>query len=230
MIAGYSSPSYAGTFGVDLVLFLAAIPFGVCDLYYSFRDYSCVWIDIANSSIKFPLQLWLRVDGGVLLGMATLILLFGLVLYCNPVGCEGLFWFHNVLTFVFALFRVAWLVIGSIMFWGYLNRYNLCDAGIRRYMWANLIIGFVLSILYFLLPCLCGCFGKSSGLGLSPGMGMGMGMGGVGMYGPGGYGSTGYNGNGGYGTGTNLGFGTSAGMGIPLPPVTPSIRSTTQIK
>ena len=92
-------------------------------------------------------------------------------------------------------------------------------------MWANLIVGFVLSVLYFLLPCLCGCFGKSAGLGLAPGMGMG----GAGMYGPGGYASTGYAGNG-FGTGTNLAFGTSPGMGIPLPPVTPSIRSTTQIK
>lgn len=216
MIGGYANPSYNGTFGVDLVLFLAAIPFGVCDLYYSYKDYSCVWIDIANTKLRFPLQTWLRVDGGVLLGMAVLILLFGIILCCNPSGGQGLFWCHNVLTFLFALFRLAWLIIGAIMFWGYLNKFPLCDTAIRRYMWANLIVGFVLSVLYFFLPCLCGCLGNPVGLGLNRGSG--------GMVGAGGYGSTGYIGSGGFGTGTNLAFGSSPMMGTPLPPVTPSMR------
>lgn len=218
MIGGYAAPSYNGTGAVDLILFLAAIPFGVCDLFYSYRDHSCVWIDIANTKIRFPLQVWLRVDGGVLLGMAALILLFGLILCCNPIGCEGLFWFHNVLTFIFALFRLAWLIVGSIMFWGYLNKFPLCDSPIRWYMWANLIIGFVLSSLYFFLPCLCGCIGNPVGLGLSPGVG-------AGRYGLGGYGNTGYA-NGGFGTGTNLAFASSPIVATPLPAVTPSIRET----
>lgn len=205
MIGPYSSQNYYGTCGVDLFLFLAAIPFGVCDLYYSYRDYSCVWIDITNYKIRFPLQIWLRVDGGVLLGMAALILLFALILCCNPTGCEGLFWFHNVLTFVFALFRLAWLIIGSLMFWGYLNKFPLCDTGISRYMWANLIIGFVLSVLYFFLPCLCGCLGKPVGGIVQERAMAGYGLGG------------GYGNPAGYGTGTNLAFGA-------LPPVTPSLR------
>ena len=198
MIGGYSSPSYAGTLVADLILFLVAVPFGVCDLYYSYRDFTCVYAPITNYSIRFPLQTWLRVDGGVLLGMSGLILLLGLVLCCNPLGSSGLFWVHNVLGFLLALFRLAWLVIGSVMFWGYLNKYHICGPPVSRYMWVNLIVGFVHSFLYFCLPCLCGLLGR-------PGLGAGFG--------------------GGISGGISGGMGAGVPM-TPLPATTPSIRET----
>lgn len=207
MIGGYPSQSYTGTVIADVILFLAAVPFGVCDLYYSFKDFSCVWTPIERYAIRFPLQTWLRVDGGVLLGMSALILLLGIIVSCNPLNGSGLFWFHNTLGFIFALFRLAWLIIGSIMFWGYLNKYHLCDNPVKIYMWVNLIAGFVHSFLYFCLPCLCGLAGK-------PGIG----------------GTFGVNQGIGFGTGTALGMGSQYAMGgpsygaTPLPVTTPSIR------
>jgi hypothetical protein len=102
-----------------------------------------------------------------------LILLFGLILCCCSGRSEGFFWFHNILTWLLGLFRIAWLIIGAVMFWGYLNRFPLCANPVRRFMWANLIVGFISSLLYFLIPCLCGLFSKPSinstmGVGMSP--------------------------------------------------------------
>ena len=155
MIGGYQSPTYTGLIASDLVLFIVALPFGIIDFYYAHRDYSCVWAPIARYSIPFPLRTWLQVDGGVLLGMAALILLIGMVLCACPIGCEGLFWLHSALGYLFALFRLAWLIIGAIMFWGYLYKYHLCASSVSTYMWINLIVGFVHAFFYFCVPCLC---------------------------------------------------------------------------
>ena len=38
---------------------------------------------------------------------------------------------------------MAWLIVGSVMFWGGYNKTPFCQGNISRYMWANLIIGFV---------------------------------------------------------------------------------------
>ena len=67
------------------------------------------------------------------------------------------------------------------MFWNYLHRYRLCANPVSRYMWANLIIGYVQSIFYLLIPCLCGLLerpaigiGANMGVGMAPGMGTGV--------------------------------------------------------
>lgn len=41
-----ASSSYSGVSIADFVLFLMAVPFGVCDIYYSFKEYSCAWVPI----------------------------------------------------------------------------------------------------------------------------------------------------------------------------------------
>ena len=38
---------------------------------------------------------------------------------------------------------MAWLIVGSVIFWKGLNSTGLCHKSVGRYMWANLIIGYI---------------------------------------------------------------------------------------
>ena len=71
---------------LDVVLFLCMFPFEVCDFYYANRDYSCVWIPIANYNIKFPLKTWLRTDGAMMLTFILIMLIIAIAICASP-GC-----------------------------------------------------------------------------------------------------------------------------------------------
>lgn len=52
---------------------------------------------------------------------------------------------------ILAIFRFAWLIVGAVLFWGYLIKNGgLCAPNIRGYMFANLILGFLLLPLFFI--------------------------------------------------------------------------------
>ena len=54
---------------------------------------------------------------------------------------------------MFIAWRLAWLIVGSVLFWRHIRPSGLCGGAINGYMWANLIIGFVhlIAITIFLI-------------------------------------------------------------------------------
>jgi hypothetical protein len=57
---------------------------------------------------------------------------------------------HAVFGGILAVFRFAWLIVGAVLFWGYLTKNGgLCASNVRGYMYANLIIAFILLPLFF---------------------------------------------------------------------------------
>lgn len=68
-------------------------------------------------------------------------------------------------------------------------------------MWANLIAGFVISLFYLLIPCICGLSASPAVSTIGTGVNLG----------------------------TNIGLGSTNVM-YPLPPVTPSVRETYSTK
>lgn len=56
---------------------------------------------------------------------------------------------YTIVTTIFGAFRIIWFIIGAVMFWGDLCPKNLCSLGFARYMWANLIIGFIGISVYY---------------------------------------------------------------------------------
>ena len=81
-------------------------------------------------------------------------------------GCDWMYPVHAVLGGILALFRFAWLIIGAVLYWGYLNKRHLCASNIRGYMFANLIIGFLLLALFFIAAFMYPC--APTGVGMSP--------------------------------------------------------------
>lgn len=57
------------------------------------------------------------------------------------------------------LFQLAWLIVGAVMFWGYLWPASICVDSVNTYLWASLII-LMLAWLFLLAMTLVPCFFK----------------------------------------------------------------------
>ena len=98
---------------------------------------------IQNTSISFNLQTWLLVDGYLMLALCAYLLLAAIGSAISE-GCGAcLLVVYMVFSVLYGLFRMAWLIIGAVMFWGYLQPNNMCSGPLNSYMWALLIINFV---------------------------------------------------------------------------------------
>jgi hypothetical protein len=120
------------------------VPFFVCDLFYAYNgDASCVHTQpLPGSSIDMSLNQWLQVDGYITLSFLIIFFLIGLIACISyQVSCVYVLW--EALHVFFIIWRMVWLIVGSIVFWKGLNEHGLCGGAVGKFMWANLIIGFV---------------------------------------------------------------------------------------
>lgn len=72
--------------------------------------------------------------------------------FCISTYCSYIIWVLGNTLFI--CWRIAWLVVGSILFWRHIYPNNLCGDALNHYMWANLIIGYVqivIAILFLLI-------------------------------------------------------------------------------
>ena len=90
------------------------IPFIAVSLFFGYRDTSCV--HLFSSYVELSLGIWLRTDAYIMLiFMITLIILGYLSIRYHGWKCPYLVWqFVHV---IYSLWRCAWLIVGSIMFW-----------------------------------------------------------------------------------------------------------------
>lgn len=143
-VYGQVAPNYfpwnTFLFWYALCWFIMFTPFLVTDLYYAYKDTSCV--DFFSGNIDITLKVWLQADGYVMVGFLVIFLTFGVLAIAYPaLQCLYVLW--EILHMIFILWRLSWLIVGSVMFWGGFHPSGLCQTNINRYMWANLIIGFV---------------------------------------------------------------------------------------
>lgn len=113
------------------------LPFIFCDYYYAFNNDSCQHINVDKLSLN--ISKWLIVIASVSVFsiiIAILVIIFGLE--TNSI--------YKLLGNIINLFNTAWLIIGSILFWKYIDPLNVCNSDINGYMWARLIITIVFNI------------------------------------------------------------------------------------
>jgi hypothetical protein len=120
---------------------LLYIPLPITSLYYAYTDNSCVHEKAGKLSIN--LFNYLAVDGilGIMGVCVALIMLhyLGPDGYINAMksGCGF------ILLCISWLFSVIWTIIGSFVFWDLMDN-NKCNKGIYNYVFALLIIHYVL--------------------------------------------------------------------------------------
>jgi hypothetical protein len=118
--------------------------FVIGDLYFAHNDHTCTNVWISNTNLGMRLGTWLKISGWT----NFLFILFPIASICLAYCAPFLLIVYMVFATMYALFRFVWLVIGGIMFWGYLWGTGYCSTGISLYMWINLIYGFF--ILFYL--------------------------------------------------------------------------------
>lgn len=125
----------------NLILF-TMLPLIVGDLYFAYKDYSCSHLPIENVKLGFDLSTWLKISGWTNLAFIILPIINYFL-----AGVPRLLIGYLVFALLYALFRFIWLIIGSIMFWGYLWPHRFCADALNTYMWVNLIYSFIISLI-----------------------------------------------------------------------------------
>lgn len=125
---------------------IVALPFIVCDLYFGYQQNFCTLIPANDAGISITLSTWLLVYGYFALTMLLLFLMACARVCCNLEAAHLLIW-YALLDQLASLFRFCWMIVGAIMFWGYLYPKNLCNDSTGGYMYTRLVLGFV-SILW----------------------------------------------------------------------------------
>ncbi len=121
---------------VTVTVLMLITPFIICDLYFAYNNISC---QHDPNPIGFSLSTWLAVSGWSMVGFLGLFLLLLICLGCKPKGAIPVV----VLQYGYSLFAFAWLIVGCVMFWRYLDPSGNCNHDVSNYMWARLIIGLV---------------------------------------------------------------------------------------
>jgi hypothetical protein len=44
---------------------------------------------------------------------------------------------------LYSLFALAWIIVGSVLFWGKINPTGVCTGGVHDYMFALLILSYI---------------------------------------------------------------------------------------
>ena len=123
--------------GITVLALLS--PFIICDLYFAFGSISC---QHDTNPVGITLSTWLEVAGFSLIGLiGSYVLMVGTIAccQCNP---ESMIIFAPI-QWAFSAFSFAWLIVGCVLFWRYLDPSGNCARDVSDYMWARLIIGLI---------------------------------------------------------------------------------------
>ena len=120
---------------IALIIIVFVLPLIIADLYFAYNTEPCQFIE--NDSIHFTLNTWLKVTA-----FANIAILIVVVLVFIFVRDEELLeLIKKVLRIVVRGFSFSWIIVGSILFWKYVDGY--CNKPLNDYMYARLIIGLI---------------------------------------------------------------------------------------
>ncbi len=131
-----SATACCAVFCAFLVIIIFCLPLVICDLYFAYNDISC---QHDSNPVGLTLSTWLQTSGFVVTGYLALFLI--MLPFSLKNDCAK--FLLKVCNYVFSGFILSWLIVGSIIFWKYLEPTGTCNKNISNYMWARLIIGLV---------------------------------------------------------------------------------------
>ena len=121
------------------VVLLLVLPFILCDLYYAYNSISC---QHDETPIGISLSTWLKVSGFSAVGVISTLILIFISTACYEYGPNTNLKLVPI-QWLYHLFSFAWLIIGCVLFWRYLDQSGECGRDVSDYMWARLIIGLI---------------------------------------------------------------------------------------
>ncbi len=124
-------------FFIILILFFG-LPLTFCDIYYAYTDHTCVssHVDKINLTLKDYL-----VVNGILTGCLLFLMILATIIFTDN-NAPYIMTIGPIILVIASLFNVAWVVIGGVIFWGYMDN-SLCSNEVYNYVFASLIIKFI---------------------------------------------------------------------------------------
>ena len=71
---------------------------------------------------------WLKVDGYVLLGLVIFLYLISFISLCYETVMSYLLLGYGCIVILMGFFRLAWVIVGAILFWGSLSTYECSES------------------------------------------------------------------------------------------------------
>ena len=134
----------APTISYSNLCLLTSIFFIIGDLYFGYYDHTCTHSWVPQVKLGISLGTWLRVSGWT----SLLFLIIPSVAMClGRLGGGPLLRVYQVFAGLYSLFRLIWLILGSLIFWGYLSGTGACSNALNTYMWITLLFGWILLLL-----------------------------------------------------------------------------------
>jgi hypothetical protein len=130
----------------NIILILSTIillPLTIIDFMYGFSSDNCLLVYPKN--IHIHLKKYLLVSAFLQLNAIVYFIYEIMIYYSNTKTSVEYLVFSIAFQLFINLFQLLWNVIGSIVFWGYIYKLNLCDISISNYMFSSLIIKFILN-------------------------------------------------------------------------------------
>jgi hypothetical protein len=123
-----------------LIVVILVSPFVICDLVFGYSDDSCV--DIYPENMGFMnMKIYLLVSGYLVIGLLLCIITnLCFVAKDNTGDNIVLVAFLSIVIHISQVFFVIWNILGGIIFWGTLNKRNLCSKSTNNYLFLSLII------------------------------------------------------------------------------------------
>ena len=128
-----------------LCVALLVSPFIICDLVFGYNDDSCVNIYPENMNFM-NMKIYLLVSGYLAIGAISCIIINLYFAADDNVG-ENIILvaFLSIVIHISQVFFVIWNILGAVIFWGTLNKRNLCSKSINTYLFVSLIIKLVVN-------------------------------------------------------------------------------------
>ena len=129
------------------VILILVFPLSFCDLYFAVNDNSCV--NLPAGKLAITMQTFLLVNGiysFIMFGIVSVV-----ICCANLERLEesvGFKFISMIFETVIKLFSMAWIIIGSIIFWHLMDS-SKCSDTTYNYLFASLVIRIVSSILLF---------------------------------------------------------------------------------
>jgi hypothetical protein len=138
--------NFCVSISIILIILLITIPLVIIDLYYAFSDHSC----LKHSTIPvINLFIYLLISGIYTTG--EVIMMF-ITLYTSCKKIDNIKTIIHIKLYT-TIFGFVWTLIGAVMFWKSFDYHNSCDNGIYKYLFVQIIIKCVLTVINFKRIC-----------------------------------------------------------------------------
>lgn len=125
----------------DAIMLVYLIPFLITVLYYA--NNSPLWCMLGGNTniMELNLYYWGITEGSLMAASAVDCIIHIILWCCLSTYCVYISWL--ICRIFYVLWRLSWLVVGSVLFWKLLYPAQVCTSGINGFMFTHLIVGFV---------------------------------------------------------------------------------------